>query len=489
MANIKSFPNNSDEYVGAEYAMRWLHGRTSGVFAASNNAAVAAVQNSMAVTVSDGIGWLSDANANGIVWWNDTEKTSGSKLQLTIAAADGTLSRIDRVIVEWTTTTYADLPQIKILKGTAASSPSVPALTNNTTKRQISLARIRIPAGTTAIAASMITDERQNPSVCGIVTESVKADTSVINAQFEALLAQLEKAIQDAGGGAIPDKSITLAKLASDVTASALGGQKATQDLTAVTDVADADYFPFYDSSAGYNCKTLWSNIVSKIRAAFKTTALTVDSGGTGATTAAAARSNLGITPANIGALSSAAGAVGTSNLGSKVVTADKIANGTLTNALFATGGIERNSLAASALGNASGDLSATPFAVENNGRLLIFASDSDVSYALTQTLWSSLPQGFSVTILKANSAASGKLTINWENMAGVYDLTQGTVKYNNTGSLELVRRGDMVTFEKWGSTTRLMISGNLNTPNFYKGTSATPPSTWQPGDIYLQYK
>ena len=32
MANIKSFPNNRDEYVGAEYAMRWLHGRTSGVF-------------------------------------------------------------------------------------------------------------------------------------------------------------------------------------------------------------------------------------------------------------------------------------------------------------------------------------------------------------------------------------------------------------------------------------------------------------------------
>ena len=43
MANIKSFPNNRDEYVGAEYAMRWLHGRTSGVFAADNNAAVSAV--------------------------------------------------------------------------------------------------------------------------------------------------------------------------------------------------------------------------------------------------------------------------------------------------------------------------------------------------------------------------------------------------------------------------------------------------------------
>lgn len=220
------------------------------------------------------------------------------------------------------------------------------------------------------------------------------------------------------------------------------------------------------------------TGIVSKIENAI----IPIGAGGTGANTKAGAI-------AKLGALSSAAGAVGTSNLGSKVVTTDKIANGAITNALIAAGGIERGSLAASALGNASGDLSATPFAAENNGRLLIFASDSDVSYTLTQTLWNSLNAGFSVTILKANSAASGKLTINWENMAGVYDFTRGTVYYNETKSLTLKRRGDMVTFEKWGSTTRLLISGNFNTPNFYKGTSATPPSTWQPGDIYLQYK
>lgn len=480
MANIKSFPNNSDEYVGAEYAMRWLHGRTSGVFAASNNAAVAAVQNSMAVTVSDGIGWLSDANANGIVWWNDTEKTSGSKLQLTIAAADGTLSRIDRVIVEWTTTTYADLPQIKILKGTAASSPSVPALTNNTTKRQISLARIRIPAGTTAIAASMITDERQNPSVCGIVTESVKADTSVINAQFEALLAQLEKAIQDAGGGAIPDKSITLAKLASDVTASALGGQKATQDLTAVTDVADADYFPFYDSSAGYNCKTLWSNIVSKIRAAFKTTALTVDSGGTGATTAAAARSNLGITPANIGALSSAAGAVGTANLGSKVVTGAKVADKTLT----------RANMAADVLGIASATRSTTtPFAEECNGQLLIAAPDANQNFTLTAEILAALPTGWAVTIVRGSVSSGATYTIGWDADIPVINGNDRKMSWSGAGSISLNRTGDMVTIAKWADLPRIIVMGNTNVRNIHAGTSATPPSTWQPGDIYLQYK
>lgn len=216
MANIKSFPNNRDEYVGAENAMRWLHGRTSGVFAANNNAAVAAVQNAMAVTVSDGVGWISDSDANGVVWWNDAEKTNGAKMQLTIAAADGVLNRIDRVIVEWKTTDYADLPEIKILKGTPASAAAAPALTNNTTQRQLSLAQILVAAGTTSITASMITDERQNPDVCGLVTDTLSIDTSVINAQFTELLAQLRTAIEQASGGVIPDSTVTLAKLASD---------------------------------------------------------------------------------------------------------------------------------------------------------------------------------------------------------------------------------------------------------------------------------
>lgn len=216
MANIKSFPNNRDEYVGAEYAMRWLHGRTSGVFAANNNAAVAAVQNAMAVTVSDGVGWIADSDANGVVWWNDAEKTNGAKMQLTIDAADGVLNRIDRVIVEWKTTDYADLPEIKILKGTPASAAAAPSLTNNTTQRQLSLAQILVAAGTTSITASMITDERQNPDVCGLVTDTLSIDTSVINAQFTELLAQLRAAIEQASGGIIPDNTVTLAKLASD---------------------------------------------------------------------------------------------------------------------------------------------------------------------------------------------------------------------------------------------------------------------------------
>lgn len=192
MAKIKSFPNNQDEYIGAEDVMRWLHGRTSGVFGANGKASVAPVLDSMGVTVSDGNGWIANDDGNGVVWWIDNEANAGEKLTLAIDMADGVLGRIDRVVVSWETTNYVALPEVSILKGTPSSLPTPPALTNNNTMRQISLARIAVPAGTVAITSNMITDERLDPSVCGIVTAGVGVDTSVMQAQFEAMLAYME---------------------------------------------------------------------------------------------------------------------------------------------------------------------------------------------------------------------------------------------------------------------------------------------------------
>lgn len=205
MANIKSFPNNQDTYIGAEEVMKWLHGRTSGVFAAGENASVTAFADSaMAVTVSDGNGWMSNAKADGIVWWNDHEAVNGTKLQLDIDPADGVLNRIDRIIVEWKTTNYVDYPEIKVLKGSPASYAVAPALTNSNTVRQISLAKIRVSAGTTAITASMITDERLDASVCGLVTDSIRIDTTTMQQQFDAFLKSIQNELLDleAGTGA-----------------------------------------------------------------------------------------------------------------------------------------------------------------------------------------------------------------------------------------------------------------------------------------------
>lgn len=197
MAEIKSFPNNQDEYIGAEWVMKWLHGRTSGVFGAEENLATSVVAESMSVEVSDGVGWLSNDKKDGIVFWNDKEQANGNKLVLTHDVADGVLDRIDRIVVTWETTNYVALPTISILKGTASSNPVAPALTNNNIQRQISLARVNIPAGTVSLSPSMITDERLDQEVCGIVTETIEIDTSMMDAQFNALLQETQEQTAD----------------------------------------------------------------------------------------------------------------------------------------------------------------------------------------------------------------------------------------------------------------------------------------------------
>lgn len=75
------------------------------------------------------------------------------------------------------------------------------------------------------------------------------------------------------------------------------------QHATITTELQDNDYLVQFDKSAGVTKKTLWSEIKSKIetfiRAAFKTTPLPVDSGGTGASTAADARAAIGAGTSN----------------------------------------------------------------------------------------------------------------------------------------------------------------------------------------------
>lgn len=200
MAEIKNFPNNVDEYIGAQNVMKWLHGRTSGVFGADGNLSVTA-NGDMTVSVSDGEGWLANDKADGTVFWNDTKEQTGSELQLTISLADAVSPRIDRVVVSWDTVDYAKKPRIEVLKGTAASTPVAPALTNNSLLRQISLAQIAIPAAASKITSANITDERLDSTVCGLVTDRVNVDTKVMQEQFAAFLTQIKTELDQLHAG------------------------------------------------------------------------------------------------------------------------------------------------------------------------------------------------------------------------------------------------------------------------------------------------
>ena len=269
MAEIKSFPNNQDVYVGAEWVMKWLHGRTSGVFGAENNLATSIVPGTMSVQVSDGVGWLSSDKGDGIVFLNDNEQTNGSKLTLTHDVADSALDRIDRVVVTWETTNYVARPTISILKGNPSSNPKPPALTNNNVQRQISLRQQRIPAGAISLSAALGTDERLNPNVCGIVTETIKIDTSTMQSQFEALLRSIQNELQDLESGTgvelkklqFNSVSVAVSKFVSNTTyedypfraSVALEGVQSTMIPEVIFSMADAISGNFAPVAESYN--------------------------------------------------------------------------------------------------------------------------------------------------------------------------------------------------------------------------------------------
>ena len=238
MAEIYSFPNNQDEYIGAEEVSRWLHGRTSGVYGGTGNAVVTAVQNTMKVSVAAGIGWITDANGNGIVWWSDSDV----ELELDPAESTGTKNRIDRIIVEWNTVDYLARPELKVLKGSDTSgTPTPPALTNTGTIRQISLAQVHIGAGATDIDTEDITDERYDPNVCGIVTETVTLDTTDVFLHYEAALAELRSAISQAWSGEISEGAVSMRYTGTIPANGWTGGDPYVQTIT-LSGIKATDY-------------------------------------------------------------------------------------------------------------------------------------------------------------------------------------------------------------------------------------------------------
>jgi len=91
-----------------------------------------------------------------------------SALTLTIEAADGSNPRDDLIVLEMAEATGTRSVALKVVKGTAAGSPSDPSLTTTEATFQFAIARVRVGTGVSTIVNANITDLRSTNGFAGM---------------------------------------------------------------------------------------------------------------------------------------------------------------------------------------------------------------------------------------------------------------------------------------------------------------------------------
>ena len=120
---------------------------------------------------------VGDAFINGYWYKND------ENFELQLAQADGSLPRIDRIVLRWDSLTrYINLA---ILQGNPAVTPSAKNLTRNADTWELGLADVYIERGVLSVSDANITDLRPDRTYCGYVAGVVnQIDTTNLFAQF-----------------------------------------------------------------------------------------------------------------------------------------------------------------------------------------------------------------------------------------------------------------------------------------------------------------
>lgn len=171
---------------------------------------------------------------------------------------------------------------------------------------------------------------------------------------------------------------------------------------------------------------------------------LPISKGGTGSTTAQAARTALEITPANIGALSSASGAVAAKNLGSNAVETAKIKDAAVTFAKLA------NDAKYSPIVQFGNSNATATFSIASNGKTNI-TNNASTNFVLTVPNSTDIPIGFETALLRY-SAKSVKITF----ASGIKVLVYGNTSPLTAPSFTLETYA-MVALKKLTSDTWLL--------------------------------
>ena len=180
--SIITYPLNGVTY-DAEDVSTYLCTRTSGVYAKDTNYAVS-VTGPRQITVAPGLAWINYDDFKGV------SACSREAVNLTVPDADGTLPRIDRVVLQFDTA--ANLTAVKLKPGTPAAAPEPPAILQNHNQYELGLCTVSVPAGSSVVTAADITDTRADEAVCGVMRDGVKGiPTAQLQAQALAIMTQL----------------------------------------------------------------------------------------------------------------------------------------------------------------------------------------------------------------------------------------------------------------------------------------------------------
>ena len=151
----------------------------NGVFSSVGSGLSVSANNNMTVTVGTG-----GAHIEGALYYNS------APIGLTVEAANASLNRIDRIVLQFNTSVSVRSVRALIRTGTAATNPVAPELRRESNLYEIALADIYVKKGATGIAQSAITDQRLNSALCGFVVAAIPSsvDTTGLFDQYQTAL-------------------------------------------------------------------------------------------------------------------------------------------------------------------------------------------------------------------------------------------------------------------------------------------------------------
>ena len=179
---IITYPLDGVTY-SAEDVATYLCTRTSGVYAKDSNFAVS-ITGTRQITIAPGLAWINYDDFKGV------SVCSREDTVLTVPDADNTLNRVDRVVLQFDTS--SNLTAIRLKTGTPAVAAQPPDILQNHNQYELGLCTISVPAGSAAVTSADITDTRTDEAVCGLMRDGVTGiPTAQLQAQALAMMTQM----------------------------------------------------------------------------------------------------------------------------------------------------------------------------------------------------------------------------------------------------------------------------------------------------------